>query len=84
MVRFAMQAGRRAKNLILSEDQLAEAAERERRQGKKKAFDIFDPDYDMDAHFGRAGKKGAPISRGVTVGYGKRNPNDVRSRPKRA
>ena len=55
-----------------------------RRQGKKKTTDVFDPDYDMNAHFGRKGKKGGGGGdQGLKVGFGKRNPNDVRSRPKR-
>ena len=75
--------------MILAEDQLAEEAEKLRRQGKKKVQDVFDPDYDPDAHFGRKGGRsargGAPAhgASGLRVGYGKRNPNDVRSRPKR-
>ena len=44
---------------------------------------MFDPDYDIDSHFGRKGKKGSGIGNGLQVGYGKRNPNDVRTRPKR-
>lgn len=79
----APKAGRHARNMILAEDQLAEAAEKARRQGKKKGVDVFDPDYDVDAHFGRSGKKGQPFGINVKVGYGKKNPNDVRSRPKR-
>ena len=74
-----------AKNLILSEDQLAEAEEKMRRQGKAKVSDVFDPDYSLDDHFGRS-KKGGGNGGGheLKVGYGKRaNPNDVRSRPKR-
>ena len=77
------KAGRHAQNLVLAEDQLQEAEEKLRRQGKKKGHDVFDPDYDVDAHFGRKGRKGAPSGVNVKVGYGKRNPNDVRSRPKR-
>jgi hypothetical protein len=79
----APKSGRHAVNLILAEDSLAEAAEKARRQGRKKGLDVFDPDYDVDAHFGRAGKKGAPAGVSLKVGYGKKNPNDVRSRPKR-
>ena len=72
-------------NLILSEDQYAEAQEKLRRQGKAKVRDVFDPDYSLDDHFGRS-KKGGGGGHGfeLKVGYGKRaNPNDVRSRPKR-
>ena len=84
--KFAMpapQSGRHAKNLILAEDQLAEAREKARRQGKMKSFDVFDPDYDNEAHFGRTGKKGGARGGALQVGYGKRNPNDVRSRTKK-
>jgi len=77
------KAGRHANNLVLAEDQLLEAQEKSRKQGRKKGHDVFDPDYDVDAHFGRAGKKGAASRVNVKVGYGKKNPNDVRSRPKR-
>lgn len=80
----APKSGRHAVNLILAEDSLAEATEKARRQGRKKGLNVFDPDYDVDAHFGRAGKKGAPAGVSLKVGYGKKNPNDVRSRPKRA
>ena len=77
------ESGRRAKNLILAEDQLAEAQEKLRRQGKAKVRDVFDPDYSLDDHFGRT-KKGFNGGHELKVGYGKRaNPNDVRSRPKR-
>ena len=84
--KFAMpapQSGRHAKNLILAEDQLAEAREKARRQSKMKSFDVFDPDYDNEAHFGRTGKKGGARGGALQVGYGKRNPNDVRSRTKK-
>uniref|UniRef100_A0A7S3BW65 Nin one binding (NOB1) Zn-ribbon-like domain-containing protein n=1 Tax=Haptolina ericina TaxID=156174 RepID=A0A7S3BW65_9EUKA len=77
------QVGRNAKNLMLAEDQMAEAADKLRRQGKIKTVNVFDPDYDMDSHFGRKGKKGNGIGNALQVGFGKRNPNDVRSRPKR-
>lgn len=78
------QTGRRAQNLLLAEDQFAEAAEKARRQGKKKSVDVLDADYDFDAHFGRKGKKGSgQQGNGLKVGYGKKNVNDVRSRPKR-
>jgi len=86
----APKSGRHAQNIILAEDQLAEAAEKARRQGKARVNDVFDPDYSLDDHFGRVGNKrggGRPNPAGAgmpTVGYGKRaNPNDVRSRPKR-
>ena len=82
-------AGRHAHNLILAEDQLAEAVDKARRQGKAKMEDVFDPDYSLEDHFGRAGSK-RPVrnpnagSAMPKVGYGKRvNPNDVRARPKR-
>ena len=82
-------AGRHAHNLILAEDQLAEAVDKARRQGKAKLEDVFDPDYSLEDHFGRAGSK-RPVrnpnagSAMPKVGYGKRvNPNDVRARPKR-
>ena len=52
-------------------------------QGKMKSFDVFDPDYDNEAHFGRTGKKGGARGGALQVGYGKRNPNDVRSRTKK-
>ena len=55
-----------------------------RRQGRKKGIDVFDPDYDVEAHFGRAGKKGVANHISVKVGHGKKNVNDVRSRPKRS
>ena len=82
------KTGRHAQNLILAEDQLAEATEKARRQGKAKMEDVFDPDYSLDDHFGRKGKqsgRGPAAAAGMPkVGYGKRaNPNDVRSRPKR-
>mmetsp|Transcript_18907 Transcript_18907/g.48335 ORF Transcript_18907/g.48335 Transcript_18907/m.48335 type:complete len:482 (-) Transcript_18907:321-1766(-) len=82
------KSGRHAHNLILAEDQLAEATEKARRQGKARVEDVFDPDYSLDDHFGRAGNKRGgrgPSTAGMPkVGYGKRaNPNDVRSRPKR-
>ena len=48
-----------------------------------KSFDVFDPDYDNEAHFGRTGKKGGARGGALQVGYGKRNPNDVRSRTKK-
>jgi rRNA maturation endonuclease Nob1 len=79
----APKSGRHAVNLILAEDSLTEAAEKARRQGRRQGLNVFDPDYDVDAHFGRAGKKGAPAGVNLKVGYGKKNPNDVRSRPKR-
>ncbi|KAL1529942.1 hypothetical protein AB1Y20_000870 [Prymnesium parvum] len=79
----APQTGRKANNLLLAEDQMAEAAEKLRRQGKKKTVDVLDADYDFEAHFGRKGKKTGPGGHGLTVGYGKKNVNDVRSRPKR-
>ena len=89
-VKFPMPkpiAGRKAvtTNLILSEDQLADAEEKMRRQGKARVRDVFDPDYSLDDHFGRT-KKGGSGGGGqeLKVGYGKRaNPNDVRSRPKK-
>lgn len=62
---------------------MAEAAEKLRRQGKKKVVDVLDAEYDFEAHFGRKGKKGGPNGHGLAVGYGKKNVNDVRSRPKR-
>ena len=77
------QVGRHAQNLILAEDQHAEAVEKKRRQGRKKGVDVFDADYDNDSHFGRAGKKGQAYGINTTVGVGKRNPNDVRTRPKK-
>jgi len=80
----APQVGRHAKNLILAEDQLEEAKQKAHRQGKKKSANVFDADYNLDDHFGRRGKKGTPQTVNLKVGYGKRNPNDVRSRPKRA
>ena len=42
-----------------------------------------DPDYDNEAHFGRTGKKGGARGGALQIGYGKRNPNDVRSRTKK-
>ena len=70
---------------MLAEDQFSEAAEKLRRQGKKKSVDVLDADYDFEAHFGRKGKKGAgQQGNNLEVGYGKRNVNDVRSRSKRA
>ena len=85
--KFAMpmpQAGRAgAQNLILAEDQHLEAVEKKRRQGRKKGVDVFDADYDNDSHFGRAGKKGQAYGINTTVGVGKRNPNDVRTRSKK-
>ena len=48
-----------------------------------KSFDVFDPDYDNEAHFGRTGKKGGARGGALQVGNGKRNPNDVRSRTKK-
>ena len=43
------KSGRHAKNLILAEDQLAEAAEKLRRQGKARTYNnVFDPDYSLD------------------------------------
>lgn len=81
------KSGRHAHNLILAEDQLAEAADKAKRQGKARADDVFDPDYSLDDHFGRVGRRkgGAPTDGGMPrVGYGKRaNPNDVRARPRR-
>ena len=78
------KAGRHANNMILAEDQLAEAADKARRQGKARVADVFDPDYSLDDHFGRSGKKSGGGNGMPKVGYGKRaNPNDVRSRPKR-
>ena len=56
---------------------------KKRRQGRKKGVDVFDADYDNDSHFGRAGKKGQAYGINTTVGYGKRNPNDVRTRAKK-
>ena len=67
-------------------DQLEEANEKHRRQGKAKSRhgDVFDPDYSLEDHFGRSGKKGGGGGEAPKAGYGRRaNPNDVRSRPKR-
>ena len=75
--------GRHAQNLILAEDQHAEALEKKRRQGRKKGVDVFDADYDNESHFGRAGKKGQAYGVRTTVGFGKGNPNDVRNRSKK-
>ena len=79
----APQVGRHAHNLILAEDQLDEAKERARKQGQRREMDPLHPDYSHEAHFGRSGRKGHGYAINTSVGYGKRNPNDVRSRPKK-
>ena len=72
-------------NLITAEDALEEAKAKHARQGKARMENVFDPDYSLDDHFGRVGKRGGQGGVGAPkAGYGKRvNPNDVRSRPKR-
>mmetsp|Transcript_23516 Transcript_23516/g.63731 ORF Transcript_23516/g.63731 Transcript_23516/m.63731 type:complete len:504 (+) Transcript_23516:21-1532(+) len=78
--------GRNAGNVITAEDQLAEARWKHIRNGgaRKPSGDVFDPNYDFDAHFGRAGKQPkGKAGREPTVGMGRKNPNDVRSRPKK-
>ena len=78
------KSGRHAQNMIIAEDQLEEAQAKFVRQGKARVDNVFDPDYSLDDHFGRSGKKGAGGSGAPKVGYGKRaNPNDVRARPRR-
>jgi len=79
------KSGRHAQNIILAEDQLDEAKAKFAKQGKSRCNDVFDTDYSIDDHFGRAGKKGAYNGANAPkVGYGKRaNPNDVRARPRR-
>ena len=78
------KSGRHAKNMILAEDQLEEAQAKFHRQGKARVENVFDPDYSLDDHFGRVGKRGGGGGGAPTVGYGKRvNPNDVRARPRR-
>ena len=77
-------SGRKANNIIVAEDQLQEAKDKFNKQGKARTENVFDPDYSLDDHFGRSGKKGGGGSGAPTVGYGKRvNPNDVRGRPRR-
>ena len=75
--------GRHARNLVLAEDQLHEAQEKARKQGQSQDVDVFDQDYNNDQHFGRRGTKGHGYNINTTVGFGKRNPNDVRTRPKK-
>lgn len=55
-----------------------------RNGGVRKSANVFDPNYDFDSHFGRAGKqpKGR-AGKAPGVGTGRKNPNDVRSRPKK-
>jgi len=87
---FSMAApkqGRNAGNLITAEDALAEARWKHVRNGgaRTQGSDVFDSGYDFDAHFGRAGKqtKGRGAGREPIAGVGRKNPNDVRSRPKK-
>lgn len=55
-----------------------------RNGGARKSTDVFDPNYDFDAHFGRSGKQAkGRAGKEPTVGHGRKNPNDVRSRPKK-
>lgn len=79
----APQVGRHARNLILAEDQLVEAREKARKQGQTRSVDVFDQDYNNEQHFGRTGRKGHGYDINTSVGFGKRNPNDVRTRPKK-
>lgn len=75
--------GRHARNLVLAEDQLIEAREKARKQGQSHSVDVFDQDYNNEQHFGRTGRKGHGYDINTSVGFGKRNPNDVRTRPKK-
>lgn len=83
----APKSGRNAGNLITAEDALAEARWKHVRNGgmRSQSSDVFDSAYDFDAHFGRAGKqtKGRGAGREPIAGVGRKNPNDVRSRPKK-
>ena len=78
-----LQVGRHARNLVLAEDQLIEAREKARKQGQSHSVDVFDQDYNNEQHFGRTGRKGHGYDINTSVGFGKRNPNDVRTRPKK-
>ena len=78
-----LQVGRHARNLVLAEDQLLEAREKARKQGQTHSVDVFDQDYNNEQHFGRTGRKGHGYDINTSVGFGKRNPNDVRTRPKK-
>eukprot|EP00307_Rebecca_sp_RCC1486_P012580 CAMPEP_0119431666 /NCGR_PEP_ID=MMETSP1335-20130426/46360_1 /TAXON_ID=259385 /ORGANISM="Chrysoculter rhomboideus, Strain RCC1486" /LENGTH=170 /DNA_ID=CAMNT_0007457473 /DNA_START=51 /DNA_END=560 /DNA_ORIENTATION=- len=79
--RYTMAApkqGRNAGNEITSEDALAEAKWKHiRNGGARKSTDVFDPNYDFDAHFGRAGKQSkGRAGKEPSVGHGRnKNPN---------
>lgn len=83
----APKQGRNAGNVITAEDALVEAKWKHIRNGgaRTQSSDVFEAGYDFDAHFGRAGKqtKGRGAGREPIAGNGRKNPNDVRSRPKK-
>ncbi|CAG8515646.1 8431_t:CDS:2 [Paraglomus occultum] len=77
-VDYTMQGGRKAKNLVLREDQ-NEYQRALRAHQKQKKVDIFDPDYVPNLLIGAGphATVGPPI-----IGYGRRNPNERRGRGK--
>lgn len=72
------RGGRHNQDLVLSEDQIDPVKQRRlEKQRQKLNVDVLDP-----SSFYNAGARFNPHDRPLVVGYGKRNPNEVRSSSK--
>ncbi|CAN8069600.1 unnamed protein product [Agarophyton chilense] len=68
------RGGRHNRDLILREDQIDPVKQRRlQKQRERMNVDVLDP-----SNFYNAGAKFNPYNKPITVGYGRRNPNEVR------